>query len=412
MGGMDSIATGQETDPSDKIEITLDIFENKDILDVYESVNELGPGENRLHMFGSGVSLELSPNIKSIYAWARQMHYLNKSSPQEFLQMEVRDNIFDYTKEKSIMRVLNTKNDKWVESIPNPTKKDKRLKKKGDILEHLTRFIYILYAIIFLIDIFYSIYLIGHYFNSLEGLGGVVGFVTLITFLALLLAEGEEPIFFIVLDIFAVSIESFLIYKSYLISIFPTLSVILFALVMMLSGFWFLAGNSAYSTMVNLSKRLPSEFRSEDITGDEKVRKISKLVFAKEKFLSLLSNADTTIDNTCPSCNGTGRTSYTGTCGKCNGSGNSVRWYGNESEYTRCDTCSGTGSVTKYAKCSLCFYGKIPAEKYEKELKERISNLINTLSSINDDIREKIEKVNHEIDNLNRKISIWNSKVV
>ncbi len=390
--------------PYDRNSVILDIFENAEIMNVYKNVTKLGPREVRLARSGSKVSIELSPSLKAIYSWVRQMNHLERNKPEDFLQMELRDNGFDLKNEKKIMRVLLTEDINSIEKIKPAGGAEKIAKIEKKILSSSESFLSFLFIAFFVINWLYSTYVSG-------GLLEIFFPVILILFIFSIVVDIKFFLF-----ITAILIEIYFVYFSILTASFNILNIFLFPGAVI--PYYILINMDKFEKRLDekLSFRLPDKYRKSGIIGDERVRFVEKTVYAKEKFLNLLKNADTTIDNRCPFCNGYGfnQTEERIYCPRCGGSGK-VSYYdrseGNLS-FANCTYCQGTGSVTKYVKvgCSHCFSGIIPSEEFEEELRRRIANLMDEIGRIDDRIKEKIEIVNREIDILNKKISIWNSK--
>lgn len=392
---------------------------NNKIIDLYKNQSVIGPRENKLYLSGSHIEIKLSPKIKYIYYWAEMMDDLSYMKPRDFVKRDLVERLDSYRPERKVLELLLYMDLKSLGQISDPTGKDRNLNEKVNILNSSSMLLYILFGMVFFINFPYSMYLTAQYFAGTIVVLMSIAFIGLIIFLVALYKiyfyyNEKKPQFYIMSDLFVGIVELILIYGTHLSSTSANISLLLFILLMFISVLSLKVDKWLKSGKEKLSQRLPIHFRIAGLIGNERVTLIPEMIFAKDRFLKILSTADTTIDGKCPRCNGSGKLINIVTCPSCGGSRLPTYSYNRDNQLVEkfCKTCSGSGTVNKEENCEFCVNGKVPVEKYEKELKEKITLLSNKISSFNDNFQKNIDEVNKEIGYINKKISIWNSKTV
>lgn len=395
---------------------------NKEILNLYlEGENPLrsriSSSDNRLVNSYGGVVLKPSPKFDYMNYWAEEMEHLSRTDPDEFLNGFLSTHISQtFDPQLQVLKTLMSNDIDMIDKIPNPTRKGRFINTKIKILYALSSFLSIFYRVIFFISFPYSIALTLLYFSFsfLYVIPIVVSVFVFSSYFILKLLDKTEEVggnrYFLYIGISAVIIESVLIYKSMIGSVFVVYSLFFLALLLLSSVLSYYFDNRLALNENNLSQRLPEEFRKNGIIGNEKVEEITKFVFAKKIFLKILSEAEPKVDPTCPVCGGTGSVGTKVKCPTCGGS--KFIYSPKYGETTTCYSCDGSGYVSESTPCGYCDHGRVRnTEEYDNELKQKINSLIDKISSLDEELQKKVEYVNSEIEHLNQKVVAWNSKI-
>lgn len=373
------------------------------------------------HISRNEIKVKLNNAIKYIYYWIEMMNNILSMSKEKFIQKYITSKVYLYPDNKNVLEALVSENENIIQKIPNPGKKESRaLESKRSIFKQYDR-LFRIFGVLFILEFIYSLYVISLFFPSITLPFILVGVFVFIYSILVILEPSDATYrqFIIISDVLLALAVSFIIYHTSLRSGLGDISILLFIIQVVLSSFLYHLKRKIKLKDKEIAKRLPNTFKKIGINGTEKIVPVPKIPDSKERFVKLLTSYNTKINDLCPNCNGSGYLKEFKRCSHCNGSGQTTEYNYRTinddyktSYKVACYYCGGSGGEYVTVTCNYCSNGHINSKVYEEELKEFLLALIKQINSFSDSVYLQINEINSEIDKINRKISIWNSKTL
>lgn len=390
----------------------------KKMIDMSEGSNLAEGQVCGLYISKNTIMIALNQSIKYIYYWITMMKSITNMEKDVFIKRYITSKFFSLQDKKNVLEAIVDLDEESIKSIHAPSKEEIMALDSIKGIFKLYDRIFIFFWCFFILYFLYSLYVLSVFFPYLLPLFVLIGAIILI-YSFLKITEPAEGKYLIVGNVISVLAVSFIIYFTSLKSYLTDIDLLLFFVQVGLSFYLLHLHLKSKSKGKQMTKRLPNSLRNRGIVGTEKIDLLPQIPSSKENFVHFLSSFNTSMSDLCPNCNGSGFVEEFVLCKQCGGRGTQlVRGYKTINDdyettsYESCSSCNGSGGKTITVSCGYCFEGRIDSQIYQTELKEFIEVLIKRINSFGDEAYKKINEINRELDHINKKILIWNSKTL
>lgn len=429
----------------DLYQITQELRANSTVYSaMVKTLDNTHPGQvesGSLYVSNNRIKINISPLIKYVYYWILMMFDITRLEKYRFIRKYITSKCFSSPNEKILVETIMNQDENSIRAIGNPGEAEGQALKSKNTISRLYDRVFIFFGIVFIIEFLYSLYIILILFHTPMI---VVTFIGIIVFIysILKITEPVQKSYFIISDLISTFTTVIIIYPTFPISFFGNIHLLMFGqtffrTILPLSTFLRNIDILLFASQIGLSlyslylilkikskdrvlaRRLPKVFRDLGFLGTEKINEIPKIPNSKENIVNLLKNFNTNISDLCPNCKGSGLDEEFETCKFCNGSGR-THYHGykniNDDYQTSwdepCLACGGKGGWYNTVPCKYCSNGHIDSRRYESEMGEFLQTMIGRINDFGDNVYKKINEINNEIDTINKKVIIWNSKTL